>query len=67
MGIIYIVYDELDKFGFYWFRVVEYLFFFEVIYLFRRVNFLLYNELLYVVTVIQGEEVMVFEVKVEVI
>lgn len=52
MGIIYIVYDELDKFGFYWFRVVEYLFFFEVIYLFRRVNFLLYNELLYVVTVI---------------
>lgn len=52
MGIIYIVYDELDKFGFYWFRVVEYLFFFEVIYLFCRVNFLLYNELLYVVTVI---------------
>lgn len=67
MGITHIAHNEPDKFGSHWLRVAEHLLLPEVIHLSRRVNFLPHNELLYVVTATQGEEAMVFEVKVEVI
>lgn len=67
MGITHIAHDEPDKFGSHWLRVAEHLLLPEVIHLSCRVNFLPHNKLLYVVTATQGEEAIVFEVKVEVI